>query len=358
MKINSDFSTIYISTEINKIISEVLKEFTNRKIFILVDENTRVQCLPLLYETEQIKSATLIEIESGERHKTIQTVETVWNTLTQKGADRTSLLINLGGGLIGDLGGFAASTFKRGIDFINIPTTLLAQVDASSGGKTGINFQGLKNEIGIFNHPKYVIIDSTFNRSLDSRNVLSGWAEMLKHALIFDIKDWQNLISHNIKRLNYKTLNQLISKSVNIKTYFVEQDPKEKNIRKALNFGHTFGHALESLLMKSDKPLLHGEAIAHGMVCEAYLSHKICNFPIKEMDEIALYMLNTYTKLNLKEDDFEKIIELIGHDKKNEGFNLNLTLLQDIGQVKINQNCKKEDIIETLNWYCNLSYES
>lgn len=358
MRINTKFSTIYISTEIRTILSEILKEHKNRKIFVLVDENTKTDCLPIIYDIDKIKKSEIIEIKSGETNKTIDSVEKVWKVLQDKAADRASLFINVGGGIIGDLGGFAASTFKRGIDFINIPTTLLSQVDASVGGKTGVNFYGLKNEIGVFNYPKYVIIDCSFNQTLDNRNILSGWAEMLKHALIFDEKDWKNLIGHNIKQIGFKELNQLIARSVNIKNHFVEQDPNEKNIRKALNFGHTFGHAFESFFMSSENEVLHGEAIAHGMICEIYLSHKICNFPVIKIDEIVSYILDTYKKLELKEKDFGKILELIGHDKKNEGLKINFTLLEDFGKIKINQNCKKEDIIETLQWYSNLQYES
>jgi len=354
MKINTEFSTIYISSEIQKVLIDILKDFQNRKTFVLVDENTKKHCLPVIANIDQIKSSELIEIESGEKNKNVKSLEKIWITLTKKGADRTSLLINLGGGIIGDLGGFAASTFKRGIDFINIPTTLLSQVDASVGGKTGINFLGLKNEIGVFNHPKYVVIDSSFNRTLDKRNILSGWAEMLKHAIIFNEKNWQKLISYDIKQTGFKELNQLIAGSVRIKNHFVEKDPKEKGIRKALNFGHTFGHAFESLYMNTENEILHGEAIAHGIICELYLSMKICNFSFKKFDNIVSYMLKNYNKLRISDTDYEKIIDLIGHDKKNEGLNINFTLLEDFGKIKINQNCDNEVIIETLNWYRNL----
>ena len=354
MKINTSYSTIYISTEIQKVLTEVLKDFQNRKTFVLVDENTKKHCLPVIANIDQIKNSELIEIESGEKNKNIRSLEKVWTILTKNGADRTSLLINLGGGIIGDLGGFAASTFKRGIDFINIPTTLLSQVDASVGGKTGVNFLGLKNEIGVFNHPKYVIIDSSFNRTLDKRNILSGWAEMLKHTIIFDEKDWENLISYDIKQTGFNELNQLIARSVSIKNYFVEKDPKEKGIRKALNFGHTLGHAFESLFMNTENEILHGEAVAHGIMCELYLSGRICNFSTKKIDDVISYLLKTYNKLRLNDADYEKIIDLTGHDKKNEGLNINFTLLEDFGKIKINQNCDRGIITETLNWYKNL----
>ena len=354
MRINTEFSTIYISEELQKILDKVLEEFQKTKVFILVDENTRKYCLPRIQNHTIIQSAEIIEIKSGENNKCIQSLEKIWNILTNKNANRSSLLINLGGGLIGDLGGFAASTFKRGMNFINIPTTLLSQVDASIGGKTGINFQGLKNEIGVFNHPQYVIIDSSFNRTLDKRNIMSGWAEMLKHALIFSEEDWKNLIAHDIKQTGFKELNQLIARSVNIKNHFVEQDPKEKNIRKALNFGHTFGHAFESLLMNTKNEILHGEAVAHGMICEIYLSHKICELSKLHLNEMVEYLLSTFGKLDIKEELFEQIFDLMTHDKKNEGGKINFTLLKNIGKIEINQNCRKENIMETLNWYMNL----
>lgn len=354
MRLNTKFSTVYISSEIQKILIEILQNFKNRKIFVIVDENTKINCLPVIENIEGIKSSEIIELESGEPNKSIKSLEKVWSTLTEKGADRSSILINVGGGIIGDLGGFAASTFKRGIDFINIPTTLLSQVDASIGGKTGVNFLGLKNELGVFSHPKYVIIDSSFNKTLKDEHILSGWAEMLKHALIFNENDWKNLISYNIKQIGFKELNQLISRSVSIKNHFVEKDPFEKDIRKALNFGHTFGHAFESLFMNTVNEISHGEAVAHGMICELYLSGSFCAFPTKKIDSMVSYLLKTYNKLKLNDTDFNKIIDLIGHDKKNEGLNINFTLLEDFGKIKINQNCNRELLIETLNWYKNL----
>ena len=354
MKIFTAFSTIYISSEINETLSEVLKNYHASKIFILVDENTKQHCLPKIETLDCLKGAEVIEIESGEINKSIQSVEKVWKILTNKGADRSSLLINLGGGIVGDLGGFAASTFKRGIDFINIPTTLLSQVDASVGGKTGVNFLNLKNEIGVFNHPKYVIIDSTFNRTLDKRNILSGWAEMLKHTLIFGKQEWETLISNDIKQTGFKELNRLISRSVSIKNHFVESDPQEKGIRKALNFGHTFGHAFESFFMNTENEILHGEAVAHGMICELYLSNKACNLSKEKMKKAVSYIVDTFGKININKKHFVDFYNLMCHDKKNEGSKINFTLLEDIGKVKINQHCSKEDIIDTFNWYSKL----
>lgn len=354
MKIDTNFSTIYISSETDKILQKIFTDHEYSKIFVLVDENTKAHCLPRISEIDVIKNSVIIEIESGEKNKNIESVKHVWEMLTQNGADRSSLLINLGGGIIGDSGGFAASTFKRGMDFINIPTTLLSQVDASIGGKTGINFLNLKNEIGVFSHPKYVIIDSSFNRTLDKRNILSGWAEMLKHALLFNEKDWDNLIGHDIKHSGFKALNQQIARSVTIKDYFIKSDSNEKGSRKSLNFGHTFGHAFESLFMDTEYELLHGEAIAQGMICELYLSNKICNFPIGKVHTIIAYLKDSFGKIKIENNQFEPIYQLITHDKKNEGLNINFTLLEDFGEIKINQNCTKEDIIDTLTWYINI----
>jgi len=354
MKINTDYSSIYITTEIATILSDINKNIGNAKVFVLVDENTKKHCLSKIINHELFLNAEIIEIESGENNKSLETVTSIWQIFKEKGANRTSLSINLGGGIICDLGGFAASTFKRGMDFINIPTTLLSQVDASVGGKTGFNFEGLKNEIGVFSHPQNVIIDSSFIRTLDKRNIMSGWAEMIKHALIFDKKDWQNLTSQNIKQIGFKELNQLIARSVNIKKHYVKQDPTEKSIRKALNFGHTFGHAFESLFMNTEKEILHGEAVAHGIICELYLSNKVCNFMMEHINDISRYLLNEFDKLSILESDFEKIFEFISHDKKNYNKQINFTLLEDFGKIKINQDCTKTDIIEALNWYRNL----
>lgn len=354
MKITAESSTIFISNEIDKILTEVSDNLKWDKIFVLVDENTKQECLPKIENHEVISDAKLIEIISGEVNKSIESVLKLWDFFQKNNASRSSLLINLGGGLIGDLGGFAASTFKRGFNFINIPTTLLSQVDASIGGKTGFNFGGLKNEIGVFNNPKYVLIDSKFLNTLESRQVLSGWAEMLKHAFIFNKKDWENLQLYNIKRITYKELNKLIERSVQIKKHFVENDPTENNIRKALNFGHTFGHAFESYFMKSENKLLHGEAVAHGMICELFLSNQQCNFPSNDLQDISNYLIGTYGKIKLQESDFIELVKLMTHDKKNKNKKINFTLLADFGDIKIDSNCSDEQIIEALNWYCSL----
>lgn len=355
MQLSTEYSHIYITSEIEKSLLKIITDLNPGKIFFLVDENSRQYCLPVLNNTDIIKDIEIIEIESGEKNKSINTVTFVWEQLSKRGADRSSLLVNFGGGIVCDLGGFAASTFKRGISFINIPTTLLSQVDASVGGKTGINFLELKNEIGVFNHPRYILINSIFLKTLDNENVLSGWAEMLKNSLIYSRADWDNLKGYKIQNINYKSLNELISRSITIKNYFVEKDPTEKGIRKALNFGHTFGHAFESLFMNTTNEILHGTAVAHGIVCELYLSNKKCLFPDDEFNDSVNYFINIYGKLKIDGSDFGKIYELITHDKKNEGKDINITLLRDFGDVEINKKCTRNEIIEVLNWYRELS---
>jgi 3-dehydroquinate synthase len=354
MQINTSNSTIFISSDIEPFLTRIVKELPPSKVFILVDENSKKHCLPIIASIDRVKDAEIIEVESGEKNKSIESVIKIWEILSKKGADRNSLLINLGGGIIVDLGGFIASTFKRGFPFINIPTTLLSQVDASVGGKTGFNFKQLKNEIGVFSHPKYVIIDSTFLKTLDKENIYSGWAEMIKHALIYNKADWENMNHHNVLNIDYKALNQLIARSIQIKNHFVEQDPAEKGIRKALNFGHTFGHAFESLYMNTSNEILHGKAIAHGMICELYLSAVKCGFDKDEMKKIVDYVLKIYGKLPIGINDYEKIAELITHDKKNENSVINCTLISDYGKVEINKPCSSSEIIDTLKWYQKL----
>jgi 3-dehydroquinate synthase len=321
------------------------------KIFILVDENSLNFCYPsLVAKLPVFKDAEIIEIESGEESKNIDVCSQIWSTLSEFGGDRNSLMVNLGGGVISDLGGFIASTFKRGIDFINIPTTLLAQVDASIGGKTGIDHDNLKNEIGVFAAPKAVFINSAFLQTLDKRQFLSGFAEIIKHALIADVKYWKKLQSYKFS--NEKTLDEIINTSVNIKNKIVIQDPHEKNIRKTLNFGHTIGHALESFFLEyQGKQLLHGEAIAIGMICEAYLSHKICKLPKVQFEEISKFILHKYKYIKIDGINETQLLELMMHDKKNSNEKINFSLLSSIGKCEINKSAKPDLIIESLNYY-------
>lgn len=324
------------------------------KVFLVTEENVNRIWLPKFNEFLENQSIRKIVLPSGEHNKKLESVTKIWEFLSQNGADRKSLLINIGGGMLTDLAGFAASTFKRGIDFLNIPTTLLSQVDASVGGKTGINFYGLKNEIGTFKDPVAVIIDTEFLKTIDHANFLSGFAEMIKHGLIKNTDHLDELKSFDLESINYKSLLQIIQNSVNVKEYFVINDPTEKNIRKGLNFGHTAGHAFESLAMEQHRQVLHGFAVVWGMITELYLSVKNCSFNETVCSELTQWLLSVYGKFEVGENDFERLFELMTHDKKNESGRINFTLLSEPGKMKINQNCDKELIFDALNFYKNL----
>ena len=252
--------------------------------------------------------------------------------------------------MVTDLGGFAASTYKRGINFINIPTTLLAMVDASVGGKTGINFGGLKNEIGVFNDAEFVLLDTNWLRTLDEENIRSGYAEMLKHGLIADETMWAELINFNLAQPNLRQLASMLDKSVHIKERIVAEDPHEKGIRKALNLGHTFGHAFESWAMKR-QPVLHGYAVAFGLIAELYLATTRTDFPTERMRQIVNFIRSYYGSLPITCNDYPELIELMHHDKKNRGNEINVTLLGGIGDIRINQTITENDIKEALDFF-------
>jgi 3-dehydroquinate synthase len=252
------------------------------------------------------------------------------------------------------LAGFAATTFKRGIDFLNVPTTLLSQVDASVGGKTGINFAGFKNEIGTFKEPVAVIINTDFLKTIDKENFISGFAEMIKHGLIYSPEHLAELEKFDLKIIDYDHLQKVIRDSVTVKEYFVANDPTENNIRKALNFGHTIGHAFESYAMKQNRPIQHGHAVAYGMIAELLLSVKKCNFPVEDFQHLTNWLISLYGKFKISENDFNALFELMTHDKKNEAGRINFTLLSEIGKIEINQNCTRALIYESLVHYANL----
>lgn len=344
---------IVISENLQKDIAIAISECEHDKVFVLVDETTEKTCWPLINRFLSLRNAQLIVIGSTDVHKNLETLSSVWKSLGEGGATRHSCLINLGGGMVTDLGGFAAATFKRGIDFINIPTTLLAMVDASVGGKTGINFNGLKNEIGAFRDAHCVILNTTFLKTLDADNIRSGYAEMLKHGLISTERMWAELVSFPLAELpNPQYLSQLqrmVADSVKVKEHVVSVDPRENGIRKALNFGHTFGHAFESWALKHN-PILHGYAVAFGMVCELYLSAIKTNFPSDKMRQTVAFIKENYGTLNITCDDYEELIELMTHDKKNKAGVINFTLLGGNGDVKINQTATEEEMKETLDF--------
>mgnify|MGYP002623885515 CR=1 FL=1 len=330
-------------------LKELLSGCNYSKIFVLVDENTKKHCLPLLKPFLLAFDHTIIQIPSGELHKNIETCQLIWQQMMEAKADRKSLTINLGGGVIGDMGGFCASTFKRGMDFIQIPTTLLSQVDASIGGKLGIDFMQVKNSIGLFKNPMAVFVDPVFLKTLPGRELRSGFAELIKHSLIADAEQWEHI--RTIEDLNEVNWTELIVPSLEIKKRIVEEDPFEHGLRKALNFGHTIGHAIEGHVLESDRPLLHGEAVAIGMICEAFLSHKRLNLPLTDLDRISRFILKTYGYYPLNKADFEPFIQLMYNDKKNEGGQINFSMIRSPGQVRVNQTCDIAQIEESLTYY-------
>ncbi len=341
---------IVISYNLVQSLTEAVNAVDHDRLFILVDEHTADNCLPSIRDIDCLSNGKIIVIPADDTNKNLDSISHVWAELQQNGATRHSLMINLGGGMVTDLGGFAASTFKRGIKFINVPTTLLAMVDASVGGKTGINFGGLKNEIGVFNNAETVILDAFFLSTLDKGNILSGYAEMLKHGLISDEKMWAELLTFEIDRYDRDKLTGMIADSVAVKERIVTEDPTEKGIRKALNLGHTVGHAFESLAM-TRKPILHGYAVAYGIVCELYLSAKKEGFPVDKLRQTVDFIKNNYGKMEITCDDYPTLLELMTHDKKNTSGNINFTLLGDIGDIRINRTATEQEILESLDFY-------
>ncbi len=350
IQINNDI----IHTEnIIQELKPILAKYNKEKIYLLTDDNCYKYCLPVISEVLP-KSLRVITIENGEKHKNYKTLQLIWDFLVKNDADRDSLLINLGGGVITDIGGFAASTFKRGMRFINIPTSLLAQVDASIGGKTGINYLGLKNEIGVINQAEKVLISSVFLNTLEKSEFLSGFSEMIKHALINNKKHLEELKSYYLN--HFKTdkidrIHELIVKSVNIKEHFIKNDLNDKGIRQTLNFGHTFGHVFESYFNeKQEGKIKHGEAVAFGMICELYLSVKKLNFPKTELNRISLFINTIYGKLNIPPKDFNNIFNYMLHDKKNSSGKINCVLLKETGNAVINNRISKEEMIDALSF--------
>ena len=343
---------VIFSEDIQSKLSEAIASVKHDRLFVLCDDVTVRLCWPLLRDLPCLQGTEPIVIRHGDTAKTLQTLADVWTALQAGKATRHSLMVNLGGGMVTDLGGFAASTFKRGLHYINIPTTLLAQVDASVGGKTGINFGGLKNEIGVFNEADAVLIDTIFLRTLDRENLLSGYAEMLKHGLISSREHLGELLASDCLDTVAAegTLAALLATSVGVKQRIVEQDPHEQGLRKALNLGHTVGHAFESFAMEQGRPILHGYAVAFGLVCELYLSCVKCGFPTDVMRQVVSYIREHYGTLDYSCDDYPTLFRLMQHDKKNEGDTINFTLLADVGQLRLNQTASRQEIDEALDF--------
>jgi len=338
-------------SHIEEDLAQLLHTLNYDGLFLLTDDNTQNHCLPLIQSLPEIQIAKMFSIPADDKNKNTESLSKVWKFLSDHGANRKSLLINLGGGMLTDLGGFAAATFKRGIRFVNIPTTLLGAVDAAVGGKTGINFNGLKNEIGAFAPAITVLIDSNFFKTLDTNQLLSGYAEMLKHSLLRLEGSLDELLVFDLNEVDYELLNNLLFESVLIKEQIVEEDPTEQGIRKALNLGHTFGHAFESLALESKRPILHGYAVAWGIVCELYLSFILLEFDKTVLMKIARFVKYNYGAFTFDCDNYQRIYELMTHDKKNESDAINFTLIKAIGDIKINQTAERKEIEEVLDFY-------
>lgn len=342
---------VVISGNLERDLVSAISECEHDRIFVLTDETTQQLCWPKIKNFKALKDCTPIIIKATDTHKNLDTLSQVWQALSNGGATRHSLMINLGGGMVTDLGGFAASTFKRGIDFINIPTTLLAMVDASVGGKTGINFGGLKNEIGVFSDSRFVIINTQFLDTLDHDNICSGYAEMLKHGLISDERTWAELVTFDLENPDLSKLQRMVAESIKVKERIVEADPHEHGIRKALNLGHTMGHAFESFAMRRGTPILHGYAVAYGLISELYMSARKTAFPTDRMHQTVRFIRENYGTLNITCDDYPTLIELMRHDKKNTSGIINFTLLGNVGDIRINQTANEEEIKEALDFF-------
>lgn len=319
---------------------------------VLVDENTHRDCYPRI--AEQLPAHTLIRIESGEERKNLHTCQQIWQQMTTARLDRKSLLLNLGGGVIGDMGGFCAATYQRGIDFIQLPTTLLAQVDASVGGKLGVDFQGLKNHIGLFVQPKLVWIDPAFLHTLPERELRSGFAEVIKHCLIADTDKWEEIRSKSLLKQDFS---DLIRHSVGVKRSIVEADPLEGGKRKLLNFGHTLGHAVETFFMESGrhKRLLHGEAIAVGMLAESWLATQKQGLSQENLLQIRDYLKSIFGTVTIPPEDFDEILNYTLHDKKNERKQVRAALIgTKIGEAVFDVTLSREEMSAALRAYHDL----
>ncbi len=370
---------IIISNDIEHDLATAVAESEHDRVFVLTDDTTHECCLPKVAALLAQYDAVPITIAHGDQHKTLAALGDVWTALQQGGATRHSLLINLGGGMITDLGGFAAATFKRGINFINIPTTLLAMVDAAVGGKTGINFGGLKNEIGAFADARFVIINTCFLDTLDAENLCSGYAEMLKHALISDERMWAKHVNFDLSQPDLAELQRMVAESIAVKERIVAEDPHEHGIRKALNFGHTIGHALEEFALQQatlsggavvstapenkptpgdtvvsispkKRPLLHGYAVAFGLIGELYMSARKAGFPTERLHQTARFIRENYAQTEFTCNDYPTLLNLMRHDKKNTSGVINFTLLHNIGDIRINQTATDEEIREALDF--------
>ncbi|MEM1326122.1 MAG: 3-dehydroquinate synthase [Bacteroidota bacterium] len=347
----ADYS-IFIGSDIWAAWQAFLAERSYSRLIVLVDENTRKYCMPLFAAHTPTLDRLSIQIVSGEAQKNIDTCQAIWSSMMAADIDRQALMVNLGGGVIGDMGGFCASTYKRGIDFVQFPTTLLSQVDASIGGKLGIDFRSVKNSVGVFNNPQNVFIQLDFLQTLSARERRSGFAEMLKHSLIADRTQWDRLKDErNLSAIDWL---EHLPMNLMIKQRIVAQDPFERGLRKALNFGHTIGHAVESHFLKTETPLLHGEAIAIGMICESFLSHRVLHLSEQALNDIVEATLDIYGHVDIPKEIDDYLLQMMRKDKKNENKQINLSLLPAIGEVKVNCTADDQLILDSIDYYRSL----
>lgn len=344
---------LIFTNDVTSNIDALIEKYNPSKVFVLVDENTNKMVLPqLVAQSMAVANASVITIKAGDINKNIESLMHIWSSLVEGGATRKSMLINLGGGVVTDIGGFAGASFKRGIRFVNIPTTLLSAVDAAVGGKTGINFNGYKNEIGAFCEAEVVIISTRYFSTLSHEELLSGYAEMLKHGLISNAEIYNRLLARDVANIDADSLLQLLQESVMVKKRIVEEDPTEKGIRRALNLGHTAGHAFESLALQRKSPIPHGYAVAWGLVVELVLSHMQLQFPSNELTRLATYIYDNYGAFYVTCDDYPALIEFMRHDKKNDSANeINFTMLKQVGDIHIDCVASEEDIKTALDIY-------
>lgn len=340
---------VLISADANTDLANFLSKKKYSQLAVLVDEHTQELCYPLI--NAALPQHFLISVTSGESEKNIQTCMKIWQAMTDHALDRHACLIVLGGGVLGDMGGFCAATYKRGIDFILIPTTLLAQVDASIGGKLGIDFNHLKNHIGVFRQPALTLLNESFLTTLPVEELRSGFAEVVKHTLISDAQMWSDIVGKN---LEHQAWTGLIEHSVAFKSYVTSEDPTEKGLRKILNAGHTIGHALETYLLESDRRILHGEAIAVGLIAEGWIAKKEGLLTDAELSEITRYLLKIYGKVAFSETETPQIAQLALQDKKNRGNKILCVLLKGIGSAKWDCEISLADIEQALAWYLRL----
>ena len=334
-------------------LDELVAGMNPSNVVVLVDSNVREAVIPRMQEeSETIAKATLVVVKPGEEHKTTDTLSEIWKQLIEAGVTRSSLLINMGGGVITDMGGFAAASFKRGIPFINIPTTLLGAIDASVGGKTGVNFNGLKNQIGAFANADTVIVSSTFFKTLPDSELWSGYAEMIKHGAISSKEHFDKLLKYDLTNRDYDRMLDLMEENVQVKSNIVDADPTENGIRKALNLGHTVGHAFEELAFERHSPLSHGYAVIFGLLVELILSKNKVGFPAEEVNRLAEYIKAHYGCFSFTTDEYDRLIALMRHDKKNYSADeINFTLLTNIGEVEIDRTASEKEIREAFDEY-------